>query len=141
MISVVCGDRNVAAPLPEPPSRGAATFLSPQTTLAIHSKCDLNRGEGLNVSAKTGEGLDELKRAIVAKLEEKVVSSDDGDVPEGDVVAYQEALAALDSTPESDLVLMANAVRSAAERLGEAIGATYSSDMLDNLFSRFCVGK
>ena len=109
--------------------------------IPIHPKCDLNRGEGLNVSAKTGEGLDELKRAIVAKLEEKVVSSDDGDVPEGDVVAYHEALATLDSASESDLVLMANAVRSSAGRLGEAIGATYSSDMLDNLFSRFCVGK
>ena len=109
--------------------------------IPIHPKCDLNRGEGLNVSAKTGEGLDELKRAIVAKLEEKVASSDDGDVPEVDVVAYHEALATLDSASESDLVLMANAVRSSAGRLGEAIGATYSSDMLDNLFSRFCVGK
>ena len=109
--------------------------------IAVHSKCDLGRGEGLNVSAKTGEGLDELRRAIVAKLEEKIASSDDGDVPEGDVVAYQEALAVLGSATESDLVLMANAVRSAAERLGGAIGATYSSDMLDNLFSRFCVGK
>ena len=101
------------------------------------------------MSAKTGEGLDELKRAIVAKLEEKVASSDDGDTPEGDVAAYQEALALLSSLfpvpsslfPSSDLVLLANSVRSAAERLGEAIGATYSSDMLDNLFSRFCVGK
>ena len=109
--------------------------------IPIHPTCDLERGDGLNVSAKTGEGLDELKRAIVAKLEEKVVSSDDGDVPEGDVVAYHEALATLDSASESDLVLMANAVRSSAGRLGEAIGATYSSDMLDNLFSRFCVGK
>ena len=115
--------------------------LSTSQLLNITSKCDLERGGGLNVSAKTGEGLDDLKRAIVAKLEEKVASSDDGDVPEGDVVAYHEALACLDSAPESDLVLMANAVRCVAERLGKAVGATYSSDMLDNLFSRFCVGK
>ena len=40
-----------------------------------------------------------------------------------------------------DLVLAANAVRSAAERLGAAVGATYSADLLDRLFSRFCVGK
>ena len=120
----------------------------PSSALRLHPKCDLGRGEGLNVSAKTGEGLDELKRAIVAKLEEKVAASDDGDSPEGDVAAYHEALAllsgghgTLDARREEDLVLMANAVRAAAERLGEAIGATYSSDMLDNLFSRFCVGK
>ena len=116
--------------------------------IPVHAKCDLGRGDGLNVSAKTGEGLDDLKRAIVAKLEEKVASSDDGDDPEGDVVAYHEALVLLDGgremrdiEREEDLVLMANSVRAAAERLGEAVGATYSSDMLDNLFSRFCVGK
>ena len=114
----------------------------------IHSKCDLGRGEGLNVSAKTGEGLEELKRTIVAKLEEKVAAADEGDILEGDVAAYHEALALLDggretrdARREEDFVLLANAVRAAAERLGEAIGATYSSDMLDNLFSRFCVGK
>ena len=117
--------------------------------IAIHHKCDLGRGEGLNVSAKTGEGLDALKRAIVAKLEEKVAAADEGDEPEGDVAAYHEALALLSSfdpqlatrNPHPDLVLLANAVRNAAERLGAAIGATYSADMLDRLFSRFCVGK
>ena len=116
----------------------------------------LGKGAGLNVSAKTGEGLDELKRTIVAKLEARVAASDSGEEPEGDVAAYQEALALLSPLfpvpcslfpvpsslfPSSDLVLLANAVRAAAERLGAALGATYSSDLLDKLFSRFCVGK
>ena len=122
--------------------------LSPSHLLTLHPKCDLGRGDGLNVSAKTGEGLDELKRAIVAKLETQIAASDAGEAPEGDVVAYQEALAFLDGGRETedarrdeDLVLLANGVRAAAERLGAAVGATYSADMLDNLFSRFCVGK
>ena len=108
----------------------------------------MGRGEGLNVSAKTGEGLEELKRAIVAKLAAKVEAGDEGDSPADDVAAFHEALALLeavletgDGIREEDLVLQANAVRSAAERLGAAVGATYSADMLDNLFSRFCVGK
>ena len=113
--------------------------------IPIHAKCDLGRGEGLNVSAKTGEGLRELKSAIVAKLEERVSTSDSGDTPEGDVMAYQEALALIPHPSsiihQDDLVLLANAVRSAAERLGATLGATYSSDLLDKLFSRFCVGK
>ena len=120
----------------------------PSSVLKLHPTCDLGRGEGLNVSSKTGEGLEDLKRAIVAKLEEKVAAADEGDVPEGDVAAFHEALALLgggretgDVRREEDLVLLANAVRGAAGRLGAAIGATYSSDMLDNLFSRFCVGK
>ena len=120
----------------------------PSSVLKLHPKCDLGRGEGLNVSAKTGEGLDELKRAIVARLEEKVAAADDGDAPDGDVAAFHEALALLgggrethDMRHEEELVLLANSVRAAAERLGTAVGATYSADMLDNLFSRFCVGK
>lgn len=129
---------------------GTPSFVSrlPSRVLRLHPKCDLGRGEGLNVSAKTGEGLDELKRAIVAKLETQIAASDAGEAPEGDVVAYQEALALLDGGRETedarrdeDLVLLANGVRAAAERLGAAVGATYSADMLDNLFSRFCVGK
>ena len=43
--------------------------------------------------------------------------------------------------PSGDLVLAANAVRDAASRLGAMIGAEYSADMLEALFSRFCVGK
>ena len=71
-------------------------------------------------------------------------------MPEGNFVALREALTLLetgegqetgDGRREEDLVLTANAVRAAAERLGAAIGVTYSSNLLDNLFSRFCVGK
>ena len=124
--------------------------VPPARLLTVHSKCDLGRGEGLNVSAKTGDGLEELKRAIVAKLGEMVSAADSGDDDAAtDVAAFHEALAVLaplvpgprSSLPQQDLVLLANAVRSAAERLGAAVGATYSADMLDNLFSRFCVGK
>ena len=126
-----------------------SSLIPHPSSLLVHPKCDLGRGEGLNVSAKTGEGLGDLRRAIVAKLEEKVGRADFGEAPEGDVIALQESLTILSTLfpvprspfPSSDLVLLANAVRSAAERLGAAVGATYSRDMLDNLFSRFCVGK
>ena len=126
----------------------SSVFRLTSSALLLHAKCDLDYGEGLNVSARTGEGLEDLKRAIVAKLEEKAAAADEGDMPDGDVVAYHEALALLNGGPDAqdesrevDLVLMANAVRAAAKRLGAAIGATYSADLLDKLFSRFCVGK
>ena len=115
--------------------------------LMLHPKCDLGRGEGLNVSAKTGEGLADLKRAIVEKLEARAEALGEAG-GDADLAALQEALAALDGGLETedgrraaDLVLLANAVRNVAGRLGAAIGATYSSDLLENLFSRFCVGK
>ena len=103
----------------------------------VHSKCDLGRGEGINVSAKTGEGLDELRAELkrrIAALEPKV---DDSKLD--CLLEAQERLTA--ASDETDPVLLANAVRSAAETLGEAVGATYSADLLDRLFSRFCVGK
>jgi len=39
------------------------------------------------------------------------------------------------------MFLAANALRSAAEAIGEIIGKTYSADLIDSIFSRFCVGK
>lgn len=98
---------------------------------------------GVSVSAKTGEGLDTLRGAIAAELERKAAEPGDADSALGrDAAALVEARTLLSSTPPPpDLVLLANCVRAAAEKLGGAIGATYSADMLDALFSRFCVGK
>jgi len=112
--------------------------------IGITAKCDLAHGPGINVSAKTGEGLEELKRAIAAKLEEQVKSTDVTDVS-FDTSPLRECLAVLSpfvrETAEVDPVLAANAVRTVAERIGGQIGAVYSNDLMDNLFSRFCVGK
>ena len=135
--------------------------------ISVHAKCDLGRGDGLNVSAKTGEGLVELKRAIVAALEARAASAaaeSSSDTPDDRTLAVlYDARACLapfldgrpvlcdararvepplcTGGPALDLVLAGNAVRGVAERLGELVGATYSADLLDNLFSRFCVGK
>lgn len=124
----------------------------------VLSKCDLPHtafpipNSPLSVSAKTGEGLDALRRAIVAALELKAASPSDADGALGrDAASLVEARALLvqgnltdvplSDLPKPDIVLLANGIRAAAERVGEAIGATYSADMLDALFSRFCVGK
>ncbi len=118
------------------------------TLLPIHPKCDLGRGEGLNVSAKTGEGLGELRRAIVAALERRAASAASegaSDAPDDRALsalcAARAHLTPLLQNVPLDLVLAGNAVRAAAESLGALVGATYSSDLLDSLFSRFCVGK
>ena len=109
--------------------------------IAVHSKCDLERGEGLNVSAKTGEGLADLKRAIVAELMKRAESFDEETSMESRAAAYHEALALLADANAADLVLLGNALHRACEILGAEFGAVYSEDLLDRLFSRFCVGK
>ena len=112
---------------------GRASVCARTTTIGV-----------IPISAKTGEGLDALRGAIAAELERKAAEPGDADSALGrDASALIEARALLSSIPSlpPDLVLLANSVRAAAEKLGEAIGATYSADMLDALFSRFCVGK
>ena len=111
------------------------------------------------VSATTGEGLDALRGAIAAELERRAAEPGEAEGGLGcGASALIEARSLLSPTPPllhsstlslphsstpppSDLVLLANCVRAAAEKLGGAIGATYSADMLDALFSRFCIGK
>ena len=111
---------------------GRASVCAGTTTIGV-----------IPISAKTGEGLDALRGAIAAELERKAAEpSDANSALACDAAALVEARALLSPTPPlPDLVLLANRVRAAAGRLGEAIGATYSADMLDALFSRFCVGK
>ena len=112
---------------------GRASVCAGTTTIGV-----------IPISAKTGDGLDTLRGAIAAELERKAAEPGDADSAIGcDASALIEARTLLSPTPPlpPDLVLLANRVRAAAERLGAAIGATYSADMLDALFSRFCVGK
>ncbi len=116
-------------------------------TIRIHAKCDLSRGEGLNVSSKTGEGLDALRKEIGAALARQAQTGspagESGDEGERAVAAIMQASSHLRAALSvgGDLVLAGNAVRAAAEALGRHIGAEYTDDMLERLFSRFCVGK
>ncbi len=120
--------------------------------IVVLTKCDLqtygDRPQGLvgtdpevvAVSAVTGEGIERLKGVIAERLAAKAEGA--GEVA-GDARADRlcEVEGILARVPAGDLVLAANAVRDAASRLGAMIGAEYSADMLDALFSRFCVGK
>ena len=142
-------DWNVASPLTGLDPRGRDLPVAGHesaNTIFIHAKCDLARGEGLNVSSKTGEGLEELKRRIVEILRANELRNDGVDTPSERAMSVlletRRVLSSEDlSAPAPDLVLAANALRQAAESLGTLVGATYSSDLMDSLFSRFCVGK
>ena len=113
--------------------------------LRVHSKCDLSRGGGLNVSAVTGEGLDALREAIAARLAARAAAADE---PSADAAARRGELlgAAQDALVRAsarldDLVIAANGARAAADSLGRLAGKVYADDLLDALFSRFCIGK
>lgn len=114
--------------------------------LRVHAKCDLGKNAGaLNVSAKTGEGLAELKAAIASRLAAAAgagAEENGADVTSrqrGFLEAAAAALVRAQAAP--DCVIAANETRTAAEEIGRLLGKTYSDDLLEALFSRFCVGK
>ena len=118
----------------------AAPADSPRT-IYVRTKLDLHRGdttvEGVfDVSSASGEGLHDLEREIAARIATLEIKDDSVGMDK-----LVSALTALDDFNVEDPVLAANAVRSASNLIGESIGAQYSSDLLDRLFSRFCVGK
>ena len=108
------------------------------------------RSDAVFTSAATGGGLDDLKDAIAAELAALSAVGGDTECDQGEraLSAYMEArekvaaaFAAVSGSGDCDLVLLANEMRNIAGRLGSLVGAEYSSDLLENLFSRFCVGK
>ena len=127
-----------------PSTKHLAPRTSAEGAQAPSTSAALPRASALFLSAKTGEGLDALRGAIAAELARRAEGGRE-DGPEGDcdAAALAETLALLRPCGglAGDLVLVANRVRAASERLGAAVGAEYSSDLLDSLFSRFCVGK
>jgi len=99
----------------------------------------------LLVSAQTGEGLATLGQAILAALG---VSQEPGGVALVNLRHVQELDTAHGCLARAqrlliarELVLAATELRLAAEALGRITGRCYSEDLLDTIFSRFCVGK
>ena len=100
------------------------------------------------VSSLTGQGLDVLRKA----LREAVLRAIG---PRGDVVAgtavrcgesVRRAAECLDRARRiartgRDEEFLAAEVRAALDELGKVAGAVYTEDLLDRIFSRFCIGK
>jgi tRNA modification GTPase len=104
-------------------------------------------GEPLELSAKTGAGLPALIGAIAAVLEAACRGTDTAGAGIGTArqkeridaaaAAIAEALADPGKPPE----LIASLLREGINALGEITGEVSSADILETMFSRFCVGK
>ena len=118
--------------------------------LAVRSKADLGgEGEGLPVSAVTGQGLAELKRAIVEQLFQSGAGFADLEpalTRERHRVALSTARDALAATatqlgPRGEAVLAAHHVQEAVRALDGLVGVVDVEEVLDRVFASFCVGK
>ena len=119
--------------------------------IRVCSKCDLgamSSSGARRVSSRTGEGLDALRGDIANRLAKLAARRDEetgADVTTRQRACLLDAQGALARARSAldlpDLVLAANELRAAAEAIGRVLGKVYSDDLLDALFSRFCVGK
>ena len=116
--------------------------------LAVYNKCDLPgfRGGEINISAKTGEGIDTLRE----KIEEMFPLPD---VPAGEILTnvrqveavrisldyLKAALEAMRLGATPDIVL--TECEGALNAIGELDGRTIREDVTNRIFARFCVGK
>jgi tRNA modification GTPase len=102
----------------------------------------------IHISAMTGQGIDQLEAAIAQEiLGGQVIAADTPLVSSPRHQALLSAAAAqIDSAIEGhqmgrDADLIAIDVRDAVNSLGEITGETASEDLLETIFSRFCIGK
>jgi tRNA modification GTPase len=125
----------------------------PGRMLMVANKMDLRAREGaqplpegvIGISVLTGQGLDVLTRRLTALVQARIGES------EGPVLTQARhrqqlelCLAALTScldSPLSEVELRAEDLRRAGQALGRLTGAVDVEDVLDQVFSRFCIGK
>ena len=123
-------------------------LLDPHRTVLVATKADLvpqqHDPNCIAVSTFTGHGLSQLLSAI----EERVVNEAAGfnsvlPSRERHVQHLQRAVSALEraGSPHLPLELCAEELRLAADHLGHITGAIGVDDLLDVIFSRFCIGK
>ena len=101
--------------------------------------------EPIRASAKTGEGIDEILRAIERVCRQSGASEDQMTLPRHIECAHH-AMQALDRAIrliESNLPLdlCATDLREALAHLGDITGETMNEHVIDRVFSDFCVGK
>lgn len=108
----------------------------------------VNSDKHLIVSAVTGEGLDLLQATISQVLSENSkgerqfvgsTAARSRDSLRRSSESLQRAIEAADHRLGDELV--AFETRAAIETLGEIVGTVYTDDLLDQIFSRFCIGK
>ncbi len=121
----------------------AASVEPLSDALRARTKCKV-----LPISVRTGEGLEALKHAIRVQLGKPSFEPRDGVIIthvrhrvalERAETSLQESLVAIERGIEPEFVAVD--LRGAADALGEIVGAITSDEILDRVFSEFCIGK
>ena len=127
------------------PARGGE-YVVAASHLLVMNKLDLGSVapvDAIGVSALTGEGLDTLRARLGAAARSLTESAGPPPLTQArHRAALQEAAARLADAGIADLAeLRAEDLRLALRALGRITGSVGVEDILDTLFSRFCIGK
>lgn len=103
--------------------------------------------ESLSVSVKTGEGIDAVKERVVARILDSLPEDRSALVPNRRQVELvrkalnnvENAVEGIDSQLSFDAIAID--IRSAMDLMGEILGEEVRVDILDEIFSNFCIGK
>ena len=126
--------------------------LAPERWVHVYNKADAvpasdRPPHALCLSAQTGEGLAALRRVLVERAGWQFGSEGHYIARTRHVQALQRCsmhLAAAEqhaSRGNAELELLAEALRSAHQALGEITGAFSADELLGEIFGRFCIGK
>lgn len=116
----------------------------PGAVLQVGTKVDL-RGErdgfDICISAATGFGLDKLHREIIKKAESSWQTGGFAGKPRHMEFIQASSKLIENAIQEPRLELKADSLRAAGDMLGRITGRVDVEDLLDVIFSKFCIGK
>ncbi len=131
--------------------------LDPSATVVVLNKNDLKHEtfdfrlstfDSIETSLTSGLGLADVRSSISEKLggvsnspAHAVISERHRDLLVAARVELAAACEMLSGKEDETIVLASGHLRDALESLGQVTGRTYHDELLDNIFSRFCIGK
>lgn len=133
--------------LVDPEENSRPSFDADERVLVVYSKRDRKRVEGdLSVSSVTGEGVDELIKVVASRLA-GASSQQESDLvidskrQQGYLEACIDCLEKAGHNRDASVDVMAMFFQEALENLGYITGEVTNDELLETLFSSFCLGK
>ena len=122
----------------------------PKGAWEIAAQCDraetehfcAKKAPDFRLSAVTGDGLDDLRAALIARARSALPGPSDAALNQRQRGLISEARRALaEALAQADQLLLAECLRQARSSFDALLGRTATEDVLDALFGRFCIGK